>query len=512
MAKLYVTSGDGIRKILDVGELVTLGRQSSNGVHILSPGVSRVHAEIRLVGGRWVLRDMESRNGTILNGETIRESVLKDGDEIRIGDALMRFEAAESTRGLDRPAAEALEPVDLNERFQIIDKIGGGSSTTTYKAVVRDQERLVALKILKPDLAPSGEDIARFLEAARALIGIRHPGLAEVLDAGRAGPVVYVAMEHVTGEPAAALLARERRIPPVRALGMVADAARGLGALHANGRLHLDVRPANLLVSADGRTKLVDAGLGFLSPEGGRAYAAPELAAGSPPSPAADFYSLGVTLHQLVLGIPPGASFDPERLEGILAPGLAALLGRCLERDPEARPDSAEALASEIDRQIEVEKILEAERARRRGERASPPPLPADGGEVPRGPSSAVRTAPVPLRRAAEFAASAKSGPWWLIPIALLVGLYVTDPDLLLDFVRPAEKRRDTRTDKINILITRAIDAEKSTAWNKAVEAWGNALENAKALGMLQLADRIQFRLDRISDLRGKTGPPPKKN
>jgi serine/threonine protein kinase len=231
--------------------------------------------------------------------------------------------------------------------------------------------RPVALKVLHAGLAGDGAFRRRFLREARLAARVSHPNVVQVFDAGAADDgTPYIVMEYVDGESLAELLRRKGRLPPERAVAVTAQAAAGLAHAHAAGLVHRDVKPHNLLVTADGRVKIADFGIARAAQEtrltetgtvlGTAAYAAPEQTAGLDVTAAADVYGLGACLYEALTGRPPYqfdslAELAGKREEPIppvreLAPDvsepLEELVMRCLARKPEYRPTAAEVAAA----------------------------------------------------------------------------------------------------------------------------------------------------------------------
>lgn len=248
-------------------------------------------------------------------------------------------------------------------RYYVTGVLGEGGFGRVYRA--RD-DRLdvdVALKIIHPWWAHDPEWVRRFVDEAKTAASIGHPGVVRVTDTGT-DPVVgpFQVSELVDGESLRSLLDREDRLAPMRAAGLVAQAAEALAAAHAKGVVHRDVKPSNLLVS-DGRVLVCDFGIARLQTGltrssaahtviGTPAYMAPEQAAGKPAGPAADQYALGAVLFELLSGDPPFEGDTPVAVAvaqlteplpdpptGTPAP-LCAALRRALEKDPADRyPD-----------------------------------------------------------------------------------------------------------------------------------------------------------------------------
>jgi serine/threonine-protein kinase len=222
--------------------------------------------------------------------------------------------------------------------------------------------RLVVVKVLKTSLAKKADVVERMEREARAAARIPSDAVVRVFDAGREGAIPYIAMEYVDGASAAEVLASRGRLPVHEAAAIVLAAAEGLGAAHALGILHRDVKPANLLIARDGRIKVADFGVAkdasasaMTAPGalvGTPSYMSPEQLEGQPLDARSDVYSLGVSFYELLTGKLPFGSGNTmqiliARTEPLVPPSkhVAGLPGPaekvCLamvEADREKRP------------------------------------------------------------------------------------------------------------------------------------------------------------------------------
>jgi non-specific serine/threonine protein kinase len=257
--------------------------------------------------------------------------------------------------------------------YRVLRRIGRGGMATVWLAHDDRLDRPVALKVLNDagEDDPAGEARGRFLVEARAAAGLDHPHVAGVHDVGETPDGrLYIAMAYCEGGSLADRLAAGP-LPADDARRVTRQLAAALGAAHARGIVHRDVKPANVLLDAAGSVRLADFGIaklpgvdatrpGFLV--GTLAYLAPEQLRGERVDHRADLWALGVTLHEMLAGRRPfaGASHaaimravldaPPDPLPAGAAPApLAALVARLLEKDPAARPQSADEVLAALD-------------------------------------------------------------------------------------------------------------------------------------------------------------------
>jgi TolB-like protein/tetratricopeptide (TPR) repeat protein len=249
--------------------------------------------------------------------------------------------------------------------YRILERLGSGGMGEVYLAEDVRLHRCVALKMLRDDVQADEQARARLLREARAAAALTHPGIAVVyeideFDRGE-GPVRFIAMEYVAGETLAEYT--KRRPPSLdEALDIVNRIAEALGEAHGRGIVHRDVKPSNVMVTPDGRLKILDFGLAkqhvFGAPDGttwsrdaahsGRgallgtlAYMAPEQARGRPVDARADVYSLGALLHELIAGEP---AFRGENAVQVLDAVLHRPPAPLASREEDARLPQVEAL------------------------------------------------------------------------------------------------------------------------------------------------------------------------
>jgi serine/threonine-protein kinase len=246
---------------------------------------------------------------------------------------------------------------------------------TVYLGHDSELDRPVAIKVLAETLTGDETFRRRFLREAQLAARLSHPNVVSVYDAGeQADGRPYIVMEHVDGETLADVLRKRGPLPADEAATLAAQACRGLAHAHAAGLVHRDVKPQNLLLRRDGTLKVADFGIaraaeGTALTEAGTvlgtaAYLSPEQALGQEATPAADVYSLGAVLYELLTGRPPYeleslADLAARQAEGSITPVSELATGipqrvedavmRSLARNPAYRPTSAGELARELE-------------------------------------------------------------------------------------------------------------------------------------------------------------------
>jgi hypothetical protein len=261
----------------------------------------------------------------------------------------------------------------LGGRYRLDHLIAAGGMGEVWRAHDETLGRTVAVKLMHAQLSADPGFLARFRGEARNTAALSHPGIATVHDYGEvpadgAGTRAYLVMQLVEGQPLSDLLATEGRLTAARALDVVAQVASALAVAHAAGVVHRDIKPANLLVRPDGTVVVTDFGIartvgsvGSLTVTGevmGTAsYLAPEQAAGRPPMPATDVYSLGVVAYECLAGRRPFEGGNPVMValshlreeapplpDDVPVPARA-LVARAMAKDPADRFPSVTAMA-----------------------------------------------------------------------------------------------------------------------------------------------------------------------
>ncbi len=312
--------------------------------------------------------------------EALRHEVLSLLAEERSADRLMgRPAAAEVTQRLAVARGTRLGP------YEVADLVGAGGMGAVYRARDTRLDRDVAVKLLPEHVAQDGGALARFDREARAVAALNHPHIAALFDIGETGGTHYLVMELLEGETLDARL-RRGALSEKQALRVGAEIAESLGAAHAHGVVHGDVKPGNVMLTANG-VKLLDFGLARLQRRGfadrgtgaptGPAtgviagtlgYMAPELLEGRPADARTDIWAFGCVLFEMLTGTRAFEGDSAPRLVAAIErdeapspasrrPGTSAaldrLVRRCLRKDPAERWSSASDLALRLREMME---------------------------------------------------------------------------------------------------------------------------------------------------------------
>ncbi len=209
-------------------------------------------------------------------------------------------------------------------RYRIDEEIGRGGMATVFRAFDRSLERPVAVKVLRPELAADEEIVARFRAEAQAAARLSHPNIVQIYDTGEDAGLHFLVMEYLP-EPDLKTVIRDYAPLPAHKVAEVAmQACEALGYAHQHGLIHRDVKPHNILFSADGRAKLADFGIAAAIGErskgasllGSAHYVSPEEVHGNAPTPQSDLYSLGVVMYECLTGRTP---FQGETAEAVIS-------------------------------------------------------------------------------------------------------------------------------------------------------------------------------------------------
>jgi len=267
-------------------------------------------------------------------------------------------------------------------RYEILAELGRGAMGVVYRARDPQIDRVVALKTLRPDLGlpldAFRELTRRFQQEAMAAGRLNHPNIVAIHDVLDLDGVPYIVMECLEGRPLADLIAAEGRLPPRRVVPLFVQVCEALDYAHARGVVHRDIKPGNIVIAPGDVAKVTDFGIARVTGStvtqtgavlGTPAYMSPEQLRGQTPDGRSDVFAVGVSLYEALAGANP---FQAEELAAVLyrvvhdapaplaqrnpevSPGLQAVVGRAMAKDPEQRFPTARALGEDLARSVDA--------------------------------------------------------------------------------------------------------------------------------------------------------------
>lgn len=263
----------------------------------------------------------------------------------------------------------------LGNRYEILRKIGDGGMAFVYQARDKLLNRIVAVKVLRPEFVDDQEFLVKFKREAEAVASLSHPNIVNVYDVGEDGKVHYIVMEYVDGQNLKEIIQEEGRLEEYTALDIAKQIARALSAAHRNGIIHRDIKPHNILISKDGRqVKVADFGIAKAvssstmtnmgSVIGSVHYISPEQAKGKHLTSNADLYSLGIVLYEMIIGRVPFSGDSPISIalkhinediafteeDKINIPNsVRTIISKMTQKEPANRYQTAEELIEDIE-------------------------------------------------------------------------------------------------------------------------------------------------------------------
>ncbi|MGW7410376.1 caspase, EACC1-associated type [Streptomyces sp. NPDC054833] len=274
-------------------------------------------------------------------------------------------------------ATSPADPLDFGNRYRVAGLLGSGSISSVYLAADQMLARWVAVKFMRPTVADPDFDLA-FPQEARTLAALTHHVIATVHDMGSLEGVPYFVMEYVRGADLPQLLDTAGWLGVSESAAVILEVLDALEYAHAQGVIHCDVKPSNIMLTADGKVKVLDFGIAALAADldsglhgregiliGTPTYLAPEAVHGAPPDVQRDLYAVGMTLYELLTGrnpfMKPGMSpLDivmaqvekavppPSTANPALPPECDRILLKALAKDPDARYRSASELTDAV--------------------------------------------------------------------------------------------------------------------------------------------------------------------
>ena len=264
----------------------------------------------------------------------------------------------------------------LQDRYEILEKIGSGGMSDVYKAKCHKLNRLVAIKVLKSEFTSDATFVSKFKMESQAAAGLSHPNIVNIYDVVDEGDIHFIVMELVEGITLKSYITKKGHLEVKEAIGIAIQVASGIEAAHEQHIIHRDIKPQNMLISMDGKVKVADFGIAravssqtmnAATVVGSVHYISPEQARGGYSDERSDLYSLGITMFEMVTGHVPFAGDntvtvalahledpmpDPRTLNPEVSPSLARIILKCTEKRPERRYPSAAAVISDLRRAL----------------------------------------------------------------------------------------------------------------------------------------------------------------
>ncbi len=265
----------------------------------------------------------------------------------------------------------------LGNRYEILEKIGGGGMALVYKARCRLLNRYVAVKVLRPEFTSDEDFINKFGKESQAAASLSHPNIVNVYDVGNDNDTHYIVMEYVNGTTLKKYIKEKGPLTNKEAISISKQIALALHHAHSNHIVHRDIKPHNILISEDGQIKVTDFGIARAITSstvtntgnviGSVHYFSPEQARGGYVDEKSDIYSLGVTMYEMVTARVPFSGDTPitvalKHLKEELIPpslindkvskGLESVILKSLQKDKSKRYDDAISLYNDLEKVI----------------------------------------------------------------------------------------------------------------------------------------------------------------
>ena len=259
----------------------------------------------------------------------------------------------------------------LAGRYEIQEKIGSGGMADVYKAKDHKLNRLVAIKVLKPDFSNDTSFVKKFRVEAQSAAGLSHPNIVNVYDVGEERGVHFIVMELIQGISLKKYIEMKGKLDIKEALNISVQIASGLSAAHDNRIVHRDIKPQNIIMSRDGKVKVTDFGIAKVADSttvstnaaGSVHYISPEQARGGYSDGKSDIYSLGITMYEMLTGKLPfdgetnvavallhiqGEMVPPRQLEPSIPRSFEKIILKCTQKKVERRYATARDLIADL--------------------------------------------------------------------------------------------------------------------------------------------------------------------
>jgi len=363
-----------------------IGRSKDNDIIVSDRWASRRHCLIEISSNGYIIRDLNSRNGTIINGEILRNGnykELKNGDVIRVGNARFKF----SYNAFEPSTPSPVTPkgyINISQTpITVLQKVGEGGMAEVFKVRIGNSNSIAALKVLRKQFATEDLIIKRFEREIKIHSSLRHPNIVAYLGSGRINSI-NTPYSRLIGLPALLMefensptifskyTAYRIKVPIRTAVNIAVQVCDALSYIHSQEFIHRDIKPSNIFLGR--RVKIADFGIAKFkgvvttisidtSVLGTIKYVSPEIARGIKEiDERSDLYSLGVVLYEMVAGRPPfegnfytllekhirEAPIPPNRFNSLIPSKLNYIIMKLLKKDPGQRYRSAIELKQDL--------------------------------------------------------------------------------------------------------------------------------------------------------------------
>ena len=267
--------------------------------------------------------------------------------------------------------------VFLNDRYEILGKVGSGGMSDVYKAKCHKLNRFVAIKVLKQEYSEDKNFVAKFRVEAQSAAGLSHPNIVSIYDVGEDGGLHYIVMELVEGITLKNYIEKKGRLEVKEAVSIAIQGAQGIQTAHSHHIIHRDIKPQNIIISKEGKVKVTDFGIARVSSAqtinsnamGSVHYISPEQARGNYSDERSDIYSLGISLYEMITGQVP---FDgdttvsvalqhiqseipsPKEIAEDLPISVEKIIYKCTQKKPERRYAKAGELIADLKQSLQT--------------------------------------------------------------------------------------------------------------------------------------------------------------
>lgn len=264
----------------------------------------------------------------------------------------------------------------INDRYEIIEKVGSGGMADVYKAKCHKLNRYVAIKVLKSEFSYDKSFVNKFREEAQACAGLSHPNIVNIYDVGDEGDIHFIVMELVEGITLKEYIERKGKLEIKESVGIAIQIAKGMEAAHVSNIVHRDIKPQNIIISKEGKVKVTDFGIAkamnsntiTANAMGSVHYLSPEQARGGYSDEKSDIYSLGVTLYEMLSGRVPFVGDNTvsvallhiqsepiplRELDPDIPVSVERIVQKCMQKKPERRYLNTTDLINDLRKSIE---------------------------------------------------------------------------------------------------------------------------------------------------------------